>query len=151
MKYTFEINVYTDGDFYLQFVPCGMSYDGSYRYTFAKSYKNRDMAIEEISSICSFLKEQMKTSRDYVKENWNKCIDNFVKNLKESNEAEFRTVTECMSGNHDGTEFIFCAEPQYINCGFYVTDEEYEIIKENSNGVTTDTIKKAVIELFKSK
>lgn len=151
MKYTFKINVYTDGDFYLQFVPCGMSYDSSYRYTFTKSYQNRDMAIEEINNICSVLKDQIKTSKYHVREDWNKCIDNFVKNLKESNETEFKTVTTYMSGNYDGTEFVFYAEPQYINCGFYVTDEEYEMIKENRNGVTTDMIKKAVLKLFKSK
>lgn len=149
MKYAFKIGVYTDGDFYLKFVPCGMNYDGSYRYTFDKSYTNRDMAIEDISSICSFLKEQMSTSRDYVKESWNKCIDDFVKKLKESNEAEHITVEEYMTGNYDGTEFVFRAEPQYINCGFYVTDEEYEMIKNSSNGVTNDTIKKAVLNLFK--
>lgn len=149
MKYIFEVNVYTDGDFGFQFVPRGMEFDGGYEYTLEKSYDDRDVAIKDITNICVFLKEQMETSRKYVREDWNRCIDDFVKRLYASNKSEHERVEEYMSGNYDGTEFIFRAEAQRLKCDFCVTDEEYEMIKSNRSGVTIGMVKEAVLALFK--
>jgi hypothetical protein len=83
MKYIFEINLYTDGDYALPFVPCGMKYDGDYEYTFKKCYTDRDVAIDDVSKICVFLKENIRTSRDYVKESWDRHIDQYIAKLNE--------------------------------------------------------------------
>lgn len=149
MKYIFEININTDGDFYLPFVPCGMKYDGCERYTFEKSYRDRNVAIENIVNICAFLKEEMDTRRDYVKESWDIHIDSFVKRLKTSSESVYERVEEYMSGNYEGTEFIFRVEAQKFNCSFNVTDEEFEMIHNNDNRVTIGMVKEAVLALFK--
>lgn len=47
MKYIFEINIFTDGDFGLPFVPAGMKYDGEYNYSFRKEYTNRNLYRKE--------------------------------------------------------------------------------------------------------
>lgn len=148
MKYIFKINIYTDGDFSLPFVPCGMKYDGDYEYTFEKYYKDRNKAIEDVVNICSFLKERICTSKNYIKEIWNTHIDNFVKHLKESNESVYERVEEYMSGNYEGTEFIFRAEAQRLNYSFAVTDEEFEMIHKNDSCVTNSMVKEAVLALF---
>ena len=149
MKYIFEVNVYTDGDFGFQFVPRGMEFDGDCEYTLEKSYDDRDRAIQDITNICAFLKEQMNTDRDYVKESWNKCVDDFVLRLYQSNKSAYERVEEHMYGNYDGTEFIFRAEAEYFNCGFRVSDEELVMIKESNKLVTSGMVKEAVLALFK--
>lgn len=151
MKYIFEINVYTDGDFSLPFVPRGMRYDENYSYSFQESYNDREIAIKSILRICEFLKENMYTSREYVKESWNRCIDNFIEGIKNSDSTSlYERVSEEISGNYDGTEFIFEAQEQYINCGFCVNDEEYALIKQNKINVTNEMIKETVMALFKN-
>ncbi len=149
MKYIFEVNICTDGDFGFEFVPRGMEFDGYYTYTFEKSYKDRDAAIKDITNICTFLKEQIHTSRKYVKEDWNRCVDDFVKHLYTSSESAHERVEEYMSGNYDGTEFIFRTEAQRLKVDFCVTDEEHEMIKNNGNGVTREMVKEAVLALFR--
>ena len=149
MKYVFDISIYTDDDFGFQFVPCGMRYDQFYKYTLEKSYNNRDEAIEDITKICVFLKENIHTSRDYVKEGWDKYIDGFIKRLQESSESAHERVSSRMSGNYDGTEFDFRAEAETVNCSFYVTDEEFKMIAKNDNNVTNSMVKEAVLALFK--
>ena len=148
MRYRFEVNIYTDGDFGLPFVPRGMRYDGDYNYSFAEYYKNRETAIESVLRICQFLKEYMHTSRDYVKESWDRHIDNFVEALKNSDSS---SIYEYMGGNYEGTEFKFTSEELYINCGFHVNDEEHDLIKRDKNNVTNEMIKEAVMALFKNK
>jgi hypothetical protein len=55
-----------------------------------------------------------------------------------------------MSGNYDGTGFQFQGRPKFVNCGFRVTEEEWNIIKSGIDaGVTNQTIKEAVIALCK--
>lgn len=149
MKYIFKININTDGDFSLPFVPDGMVYGDYGDYTFEKHYNDRDKAVEDVLKICAFLKEHMHTHRDYLKEMWNNHIDNFVKNIKTSNAAEYEHIEECIYGNYEGTEFVFFSKEVYFDSGFYVTDEELEILKRNVNNVTRDTIKQAVLALFK--
>ena len=149
MRYIFEVNVYTDGDFGFQFVPRGMEFDGDCGYTLEKSYEDRDRAIKDITNICAFLKEQMDTDRDWVKEMFDRCVDDFVKRLYQSNKSEYKRVEEYMSGNYDGTKFIFRAEAQYIPCSFHVTDEEYAMMKASDKLVTNGMIKEAVLALFR--
>lgn len=151
MKYFFEINVYTDGDFNLQFVPCGMKYDGNYNYSFEKSYTEKKKAIEDVLNICDFLKNHV-TGRDYAVDFWNECINSFVEKVKTSDKVDIHEKIEvCMTGNHDGTEFCFYAKEQYLNCGFYVTDEEFEMVKNvgKRGGLTNTMVKEAVLDLFR--
>ena len=149
MKYVFEIKIYTDGDFGFPYVPKGMTFDGDYGYELRKEYKDRERAIKDILTICGFLKEQINTRRNYVKEYWSECVTNFVKRLEESNNIH-EYITECMSGNYDGTEISFYTEDDYVEFGFYVSDEEMELIKNNHEKVTNEMIKKAVLDLFRS-
>lgn len=149
MKYVFNINIYTDEDFGFQFVPREMRYDEFGTYALEKSYNNRDKAIEDITTICVFLKENIHTSREYVKEDWNECIDGFIKRLQESSESAYERVESRMGGNYDGTEFVFRAEAAHFNCGFYLTDEEVKMIAKNDNHVTNSMVKEAVLALFK--
>lgn len=149
MNYTFEIDIYTDGDFHFPYIPCGMEYnDDNYHYYFKKSYKDRDKAIKDVLNICAFLKEQMYTSRDYVKVHCDRCIDNFVERLKASDKAEHERIVEYISGNYD-MEFNFRTEKRYLNYGFYVTEEEFETIKSSTADITSEMIKDAVMTLFK--
>ena len=149
MKYIFEINVCTDGDFCLPFIPRGMKYDENGDYAFKKAYNNREQAIEDIIDICGFLKGYMYTSRDYVKELWNDCINNFIKRIEASDGSVDERIEEYIGGNYEGTEFIFYAEPQRLRCDFAVTDEEHKMIKNNDNEVTSDMIKDVVLALFR--
>lgn len=147
MKYVFEIEVRTDGDFSLEFVPVGMSHDDE-SYSFRREYNDRKIAIEDINSICSFLKSHMHTHRDYVREMWNDTIDRFIKALKESVESGHEYVSSYMSGNYDGTEFIFYTEYQYAKFKFRVTDEELKMIK-GKRKLTEEEIKNAILSLYK--
>lgn len=149
MKYIFEVNVYTDGDFGFQFVPRGMEFDEDCEYRLKKSYDDKDRAIQDITNICAFLKEQMNTDRDWVKEMFNECIDEFVNKIYKHDANTDTYIAEYMSGNYDGTEFIFRAEAQYINCGFHVTDEEYSMMKASDKLVTNGMVKEAVLALFR--
>jgi hypothetical protein len=151
MNYIFEINLYTDGDYSLPFVPCGMKYDGDYEYTFRKSYTDRDVAIKNIFSICSFLKENIHTSRDYIKKDWDNHIDHFITKLKTSNPSAPERVEEYMGGNYEGTEWVFKTEAQKIDCSFFVTDEEFEMIKKNDNHISRKDIKEAILSMFRKK
>lgn len=148
MKYVFEIEVRTDGDFSLEFVPVGMRHD-DYEYSFRREYNDRDIAVEDINSICSFLKSHMHSHRDYVKEMWNNTIDKFIKSVKNSEPNLLEYVSEWMSGNYDGTEFRFYTEEQYLEFGFCATDEEIEIIKNNKS-ITNEMIKEAIVDLYRN-
>ena len=150
MKYVFKIDIYTDGDFGFPYVPRGMSCDDGYRYTLEKSYIKEDKAIDDVRAICAYLKEQIHTSRDYVKESWDRCVDEFIKQIDEFDKNEHRTLYSCMYGNYEGTEISFYTEDDYITCGFYATDEEIELFK-NHEGVTNEMVKEAVLNLFRNK
>lgn len=149
MKYILEIGIYTDGDFNLPFVPRGMMYVDEYTYIYKKTYDDRAIAVKDAVEICDFLKKQMDTSRDYVREDWNECVDNFMKNLKESKETEDEFVTSCMSGNYDGTKFAFYTEKQFVDFRLCVTVEEHKLISENRNRITDEMVKEAILALLK--
>lgn len=150
MKYIFEINIFTDGDFGFPFVPAGMEYDGEYNYSFRKEYINRNIAIESAIEICTFLKEQISTHRETVKESWECHTDEFIRNLKESTESAGERVRSYMGGNYDGTEWIFRAEPRTFNFSIDLTDEELELIQDvrQRNRIGYEDIKKAILELY---
>lgn len=152
MKYIFKINIYTDGDFYLPYVPVGMKFDGDYRYEFKKEYNDIDKAIKDILKICTFIKKETYSSRNYVREAWFECIDEFMTRVKAVNNTQHNLfIEERMYGNYEGTEISFYTEDDYVNCGFFVTDEEYKLIKDNHNDITKEMIKEAVLGLFRSK
>lgn len=148
MKYVFEININTDGDFCLPFIPTGMKFDGNEKYTFSKTYESKLSAITDIMEICSFLKTHIHTSRDYVKKAWCECIDRFTNSLHES--EQYDGVYQYMSGNYDGTDFYFHPKPAHFKCDFYLTDEEYEIVKNSHINVTDTMLKEAVLNLYNS-
>lgn len=147
MRYIFKINICTDGDFDFRFVPRGMKFDAG--YTFKKEYNDKDTAIKDIADICEFLKEQIYTNKDYVREAFNECVDGFMHKICKPNTATNIDIYEYMSGKYDETKFVFYAEEQYIDCGFYVTDEEYAMIKASNKSVTNKMFKEAYLALFK--
>lgn len=149
MEYLFKVNIKTDGDFHFPFVPCGMKDYGDDSYTLAKSYADRTKAIQDIDNICAFLKEQMYTNRNYIREYWESTVDDFVKRLHASKATEYEYVASYMNGNYDGTELIFQAIPHVFKCNFSVTDEEWALLMNNGNDVTMGMVKDAVLALFK--
>lgn len=149
MDYMFRVNLSTDGDFSLPYTPCGMEYDDYESYELEKTYSDRTQAINDITDICAFMKEQLRTSRDYVKEDFNKMIDDFVLKLYSSEDTANTYIRECMYGNYDGTEIVFQVEPHRYNLGLRLTDEEWELIKHNEKLITFEQVKEAVLALFK--
>lgn len=151
MEYIFEVNISTDGDFHFPYVPCGMDhYPTNGTYSLEKSYNDKAKAIKDITNICAFLKEQMDTSRDWVREMFNERIDSFVLQLYKVDDSSDTTyISEYMSGNYDGTEFIFRVQPNRYNFGINLTDEEYELIRKNGKLVTIGQVKDAILALFK--
>lgn len=150
MKYIFEIHISTDGDFCFPFIPCDMNHvSGSNEYSFQKVYNDKDASIEDVSKICTFLKEQMHTSRGYVREMFDECIDSFMQRVCKADNTINVDIRECMSGNYDGTEFCFCVQPNCYNFSLRLTDEEYELIRKHKGLVSLGQIKTAVLALFK--
>lgn len=152
MQYIFEVDILTDGDFWFPYVPCGMDYyptNGT--YSLKKDYDNKESAIKDITDICAFLKEQINANRDWVKEMFNERIDSFVTQLYEANSTTDTYVHEYMSGNYDGTEFTFRAQPNIYNIRLRLTDEEYDLIRKNTNIVTTEQVKNAVLDLLRKR
>ena len=150
MEYIFEVDILTDGDFCFPYVPCGMDYyptNGA--YSLKKSYDDKVTAIKDITNICAFLKEQMDTHRDWVKEMFNERVDRFVTRLYEVDNTADVYINECMSGNYDGTEFTFRIQPNIYNFGLRLTDEEFDLIRKNSRLVTIEQVKNAVLDLFR--
>lgn len=151
MRYIFKINVHTDGDFCLEFVPRGMSCDDDYdRYYLEREYSNKETAIKNILEICNFLKKYMHTSRDYVKKSWDNCIDDFIESIM-TEDVDENYISEYISGNYDGTKFVFYAEEEIVNIGFRVTDEELEMIKNYPNKLTEEELKDCFLDLIKKK
>ena len=148
MEYILEININTDGDFYFPYIPCGMEFfDGSGIYHLQKSYKDRDTAIEDISEICSFLKAQMRTDREWVQTDFNTRIDLFAQRLTELSPIN-NCISECMVGNYDETYFEFSVRPQRYIIELNLTDEEHELIRSGSKFVSIGDIKSAVLACF---
>ena len=149
MKYNFKVTIHTDGDFHFPFVPCGMKGDGYEFYMLDKDYRDRNEAIQDMLNICAFLKEQMQTEREYVRDYWNKTVDCFVNRLQASEARIGEYVYSCMNGNYYGTEFVFEAHPSVYQFELMLTDEEHECINTNKNGVTLGMVHDAVLALFK--
>lgn len=151
MKYIFKVNILTDGDFYFPYVPCGMDYyyTNEAFYSMEKVYNDRESAIKDIADICAFLKKQINTSKDYVKEMFNEHIDKFIKRIYETDNTVNTCVDEYMSGNYDGTEFSFRVQPNIYNFKLHLTDEEYELIRKNKHLVSIGEVKDVILSLFK--
>ena len=151
MKYVFKFDIYTDGDFGFPYGPVGMTYDECFRYEFKRSYDDKDKAFKSVLEICSFLKENVRSSREYKKECFYECIDSFVEKVKDGEEDfDHDVIVEYMWGNYDGTEISLYTEDDYIKCGFYASDEEIELFKNNYKGITNEMIKEAVLDLFRN-
>lgn len=149
MEYHFNITIHTDGDFHFPFVPSGMKDDGYEFYMLDKSYQDRSEAIKDIVSICTFLKEQMFTYKDYVRDQFNRCINTFLDRLCSSNGTEHEYIDEYMNGNYDGTEFVFKSIPHSFKFELRLTDEEYELIHKTKKDVSMGMLHDAVLALFK--
>ena len=149
MEYIFEVNIATDGDFCFPYTPRDMDFDNYERYSLDKSYNNIAAAVGDITDICAFLKEQLCTSRNYVRKDFNKMIDDFVRRVYEAEDVANTYINEYLSGNYDGTELIFRIQPHKYPLNLRVTDEEYELIRKNEKLVTIEQVKEAVLNLFK--
>ena len=150
MKYIFDVSISTDGDFRFPYIPSGMNYySTSGTYSLERFYDDKESAIKDITDVCAFLKEQMTTSRDWVKEMFDKCVDSFVTRVYKAAITPNTYVHEYMSCNYDCTEFTFSVQPNFYNVDLPLTDEEFELIKKNNNLVTVGQIKDAVLDLFR--
>lgn len=149
MKYVLEISINTDGDFTFPFVPRGMEYYSDCSYNFSKTYNDINKAKEDVKTICTFLRGNMGTDRDYVREQFYGCVDEFISKVDSyGGSSKNEVVASYMSGNYDGTVFEFYSEEQWVDCGFHVSEEEYQMIKGSKN-VTQEIIKEAVLNLFR--
>jgi hypothetical protein len=124
-------------------------YPTSGTYSLKKSYDDKVSAIKDITNICAFLKEQMDTNRDWAREMFNERIDSFVLQIYEADITTDTYISEHMSGNYDGTEFVFRVQPCVYNFGLRLTDEEFELIRKNEKLVTIGQVKDAVLALFR--
>ena len=155
MKYKLKINLYTDQDFRFDYVPTDMvRFEIGPEYVYECQYDNKKSAIENTKRIYNFLKENIITneSKLYVKDTIRECIDKFLDRVIEfegSDKHNHVNIHEYVYGNYDGTEFSFESTDDYLNCGFYVNDEEQEIITKNIHFVSNDMIKEAVLNVFK--
>lgn len=149
MEYIFEVNIATDGDFSFPYTPRGMDFDNYERYSLDKSYNNMASAVSDIADICAFLKEQLCTSRNYVRKDFNKMIDDFVRRVYEAEDDTNTYINEYLGGNYDGTEFVFRIRPHRYPLNLQLTDEEYELIRKNEKLVTIGQVKEAVLALFR--
>lgn len=149
MEYIFEATICTNDDFAFPFVPCDMERFVDGTYSLKKSYENRVSAIVDVTNICTFLKEHIETNSNWTRETWVECVDNFVESLHSSKEGAHELVEEYMSGMYEGTELIFRAKPCGYDVRLDLTDEEYEMIRKNVNGVTLGMIKNSVLKLFR--
>jgi hypothetical protein len=118
-------------------------------YSFTKSYEDKVEAVKDITNICTFLKEQMDTERDWVREMFNDSVDIFVRDLHEADITSDTYIYEGMSGNYCGTDFIFRVKPCEYSFTLSLTDEEFELIHKSIGLVTRGQIKDAVMALFK--
>lgn len=148
MKYIFEINIQTDGDFGFRFVPTGMTQESCDWFSFERTYTDRFKAIEDVEEVCRFLRENIRTSRDSMVERWHTCIDNFLDSLRNSEASIDEYVEEHIYGNYDGTEFLFRAAPNVVNLKFDVTDEEYALIMDHRINVKPEKVKSAILALY---
>ena len=149
MEYIFKVNISTDGDFAFPYTPRGMEYDDGDYYELEKSYDDKSRAINDITDICAFLKEQLRTSRNYVRKDFNKMLDDFVCRLYEADDTAYTYISEHMYGNYDGTEITFQVRPKKYNVSLRLTDEEWELIRKNEKLVTIEQVKDAVLALFR--
>jgi hypothetical protein len=150
MEYIFEVDIVTDGDFHFPYIPCDMRYyptNGT--YSLKKSYDDKESAIKNVTDICAFLKEQMDTDREWVREMFNNCVDIFVRDLHEEDITSYTHIYEEMNGNYSGTEFIFHVNPNRYDFSLNLTDEEFELIRKNGKLVSIGQVKNAVLDLFR--
>ena len=147
MNYILDINISTDGDFWFPFVPRGMEYcESSQQYELGKTYTDLTAAITDITRICTFLKEQVQTNREWVKKDFIACVDNFSRHIINNTDSTY--IHEYMDGNYFGTEFTFSVNLNRRNFSLTLSDEELEIIRKNEKAVTAEQIKDAVVALY---
>ena len=146
MKYQFKISINTDGDFCFPFVPCGMTRDGD-KYYFLEEYRDRERAVQAACDICQFLKNNLKTNRDYVRKEIRKFFVNFEARLKDSEVSDSEFVSEYLDGNYNWTEISFEALPTRYKISFVVDDEEVWRIQKSIARLKDEDIKKAVLDL----
>lgn len=143
MRYELNINLYTDGDYGLKFIPCDMRWDDE-EYTLRKEFSNSDKAVKETLEICEFIKNHVHgRAADSIKY----CIDLFTDKLKSTEITPFTEIYECAGGNYDGTYFEFRAIPEIRTMNLYMSDETAKIFDSWDRDDLTD----AIMELIKNK
>lgn len=154
MRYIFEMDLHTDGDFGFPFlIPCGLIWNNEKeKYSFKKEYSNRKTAVKEVNEICTYLKDNVH-GINYVVDRVRLMFEEFLKELNSntSNEnpsIENEYVYEEMSGNQ--TEITFYSEPEYYY-DLPWTDEELDIIINSKKSPTQKDLKQAILNLYKEK
>lgn len=155
MKYRFTINIYSDDDFCLYFVPRGMEYDDdNSTYSFEEEYVNKDICKVDVLEICKLLKQHFFSSRYYVEESFMTCINKFIEDVEcgidDLRSDYLHSLSSAVWGNYD-IEFKLEYIPERFHCDFELTDEELQIIKKNKNNVTDEMVKTAVMALYQEK
>lgn len=146
MKYRLKISINTDGDFYFPYVPCGMTRDGE-KYYFRQEYRDREAAALAAYDICQFLKSQLKTNKDYVKEDIERAFNSFATSLHTFKLSSDEYVAEYVWGNYSGTEFLLEETPLYYKISFKVNDEEAYRIQRMVGRLKDEDVKKAILDL----
>lgn len=146
MQYKFTIDFSdTDGDFGLKFVPNGTRCTDN-GYFLQKVYDTKDKAIEDVTIICNFIKENAH-GKSSVLEDLGKVIEKFLDDLKQG-----RKYTHCsMTGNQDSCSLEFEIVPFEVSINLILSDKEYAMIKANYNNVTYSDIKATILKLYTSK
>ena len=149
MTYSFELHINTDGDFGFKYGPIGMTYDeGCQSYDLIRVYKDKDNAINDVIGIVDFLKNNISTSRTWVREMWLEHCDNFLEKLwNMDNDFIYREMFE----NYEGTVFRFFANSEpCLSVNLLLTEDEYQMVK-NRTDISYNKIKEAVLNLYKNK
>lgn len=141
MRYELNINLYTDGDYGLKFIPRDMRWDDG-EYTLRKEFSNGDKAVKETLEICEFIKNHIHGRADSIK----CCIDLFIHKLKSTEITPFTEIYKCVGGNYDGTYFEFRAIPEIRTINLHMSDETAEMF----DNWDTKELTNAIIELIKN-
>lgn len=151
MRYILELDISTDGDFGFDYVPVGMECDSWKNcYSLTKEYNDEGLATRDIVNICAFLKENIQCDRDWVKEMFCQRMDNFIHQIYAADFTNTDTyIYESMSGNYDGTSFVFRVAPCEFTFSLNLTDEEFKLVRKKTGLVTREQIKDVVMALYK--
>ena len=145
MKYILDINFFTDGDFGFPYIPRDMKYDGSYRYSLYKEYKNKKEAITDTLDILNFLERNVRFG-NMDEDAFYDVMRKFQEEIKDEIEKKNIRITHVAHGNQD-IELFFFTEPNSIKLEIPLSDKEYETINGNFRNIPRENMKSIVAEI----